>query len=670
MNSIERFVAWLRDLFSASASPAPAADGTGGGANSSISHALVLPDADFFDWLKATENYENAFERLVIVRSPAGNDLNRYRNVTAVQTPNVWLNDDALAHIRRIYPSVVRVDIIQAETPAQLKDALQVRVRNSDRYGEQTNSDNHLHDRFVLGWPSDSLPASIQVAFNANLPDGSKNEGLEIYAQRRGTIRAAVGGTVSSVVTQPTALGYGQYVQIHTPFQDTAYLVTYARLDAITVRSGDAVTEGEVIGVAADQDIKLVVQQPGKGLAGYKLPDVIDPTLLIYWNTLRLQPTVDNLRVRKQPGTQFEIIAIVDVDERLETQEPHGRTLVKVGLDDRWLNVRTPAGQVGYAAAWFLQAISAELLERVRLTGVNLDPNHPLGKPSPSRLGNMGWVRFLYNVSYDPQSNTYGNTSLTKAYNRYRPFIEQYARAGYSVILVFTHQTYGEGAGYDWNAMTSKRWGELTAKFAEMAGQIARQYAADELVEAYQIWNEQDAPAAAGASVPMPAGNYAYLLAESIKAIRVYDKSTQIITGGHSSGPGLGGQYARQTIKAMPPGVLPDGIATHPYKRGTKPGAPYAIFGHIDDEINVFTKVLPGAPIWITEFGVLDRPDDPSKDVSEYATSLVKHVKYNHAGKVAAMVWYPWAQGMHNGYGLVGIDDRPRQPLYDDFLKL
>jgi hypothetical protein len=27
------------------------------------------------------------------------------------------------------------------------------------------------------------------------------------------------------------------------------------------------------------------------------------------------------------------------------------------------------------------------------------------------------------------------------------------------------------------------------------------------------------------------------------------------------------------------------------------------------------------------------------------------------------MVWYAWAQGMHNGYGLVGPDDKPRQPL-------
>ncbi len=670
MNPIERFLSWLRDLIATPASPTPVTDGSGGGATSTISHALVLPDANFLDWLKAVENYENTFERLVIVRSPAGNDLNRYRNVTAVQTPNVWLNDDAVAHIRRIYPSVVRIDLIQAENPAQLREALQERVRNNDRYGEQTNDDNHLHDRFVLGWPSDSLPASIQIAFNADLPDGSKMEGIEIFTQRRATIRASVGGTVAAVITQPTALGYGQYVQIHTPFGATAYLVTYAWLDNITVRSGQQVNEGDVIGVAADQDIKLVVQQPGRGLSGYKLPDVIDPTPLIYWNTLRLQPTVDNLRIRKQPGTQFEIIAIVDADDRLETQEPHGRTLVKVGLDDRWLNVRTPAGQIGYAAAWFLQATSSELLARVRLSGVNLDLNHPLGAPAPARLGNMGWVRLLYNVSYDPQTNTYGNTSLSKAYNRYRPVIEQYARAGYSVVIVFTHQTYGEGAGFNWNEMNSDRWRALTDKFAQMVGQIARQYADDELVEAYQIWNEQDAHAGAGSSVPMPAGNYAYLLAESIRAIRIYDKSSQIITGGHTGGPARGGDYARQTLNALPPGVMPDGIATHPYGRGTKPGPPYTIFGHIDDEVEAYSRVLPGAPIWITEFGVLDRPDDPTKDVSEYATSFIKHIKAKHGGKVAATIWYAWAQGMHNGYGLVGTNDQPRQPLYDDFLKL
>ena len=74
-----------------------------------ISHALVLPDMDFMEWFKVAEPYTKAFQKVAVVRSPSGNDLNRYRNVTAVQAPGVWIGNDALSHIRRVYPSVVRI---------------------------------------------------------------------------------------------------------------------------------------------------------------------------------------------------------------------------------------------------------------------------------------------------------------------------------------------------------------------------------------------------------------------------------------------------------------------------------------------------------------------------------------------------------------------------------
>jgi murein DD-endopeptidase MepM/ murein hydrolase activator NlpD len=667
VNLLARLLNWLRSLLRAVTNASP---GSGGAAPPRISHALVLPDDNFLDWYRAAQDYEKAFERVAVVRSPAGNNLNRFRNVSAVQAPNVWLNDDALTHIRRIYPNVVRVDIIRASTPDDLRQALRRRIDSGDRFGENDNDDHHLHDRFVLSWPVEALPARITIPFNAQISGGGQHEGVELYAPRRAKIRAAVAGTVATVIREPTALGYGQYIQISTAFGDTSYLITYARLDEISVTMGQQVAEGDPLGVAEAENMLLVVQQPGKGLPGYRLPHVIDPTPLIYWNTLRLQPTVDNLRIRRQPGTQFEIVAVLRATDQLETLEPHGRTLAKVGQDNRWINVRAPAGQTGYSAAWFLQAIAPELLEKARISGVNLDLSHPLGKPAPSRLGNMGWVRFLYNVSYDPESKTYGNTNLAKAHARHRPAIEQYAQAGYNVIIIFTHQTYGEGAGYNWNEMNSDRWRDLTGKFAAMIGQIAQHYAGQNLIQAYQIWNEQDAYAGASASVSMPAGNYAYLLGESIRAIRAHDKSVKIITGGHTGGPVRGSDYARQTLNALPPGLAVDGIAHHPYGRGTRPGPPYAIFGHIDDEIEHYGRVIPGAPLWITEFGVLDRPDDPPADIAGYATSFIQHLRTRHPGRVAAAIWYAWAEGMHNGYGLVGRDDQPRRPLYDDFIRL
>ena len=109
-----------------------------------ISHALVLPDKDFMTWFKAAEPYTKAFERVAVVRSPAGNDLNRFRDVTAVQAPGVWVKNDALNHIRMVYLTVVRVDVIQANTPDELAAVLAQRIATKDRYGEKMLPDAHL----------------------------------------------------------------------------------------------------------------------------------------------------------------------------------------------------------------------------------------------------------------------------------------------------------------------------------------------------------------------------------------------------------------------------------------------------------------------------------------------------------------------------------------------
>lgn len=634
-----------------------------------ISHALVLPDRNFLDWYYAAEPYSQHFERVAVVRSPAGNDLNRYRNVTAVEAPSVWLKDSALNHIRRVYRSVVRVDVIKASSPAQLARILQDRIDYNDRYGERFD-DGHIDDRFVLGWPSDAQPARIERPFGADTGAGRLNEGVDIYTPAGTTVRTPIDGTIVLIGQDHSVLDYGSYIQIGTFHNGVHYLITLTHLNHISGKAGQIVQAGDPIALADGQNVRMVVQSPGRGLPGFILPHIIDPTDLIYWNTMRLRPVDDGLRLRRRPGTGHDIITHVNATDDLETLEMHGRTLAKVGRQNQWINVRAPNGRTGYSAAWFLEAIAPELIDRAQITGVNLDLNHRLGKPSPARLGGLDWVRLAYNVSFDPTTGTYGNTDLQKTYARYRPYLEAYARAGYRVILVLTHQTYGEGAGFNWNAMDSGLWSILAMHYVEMVREIARQYAGQNIIHAYQIWNEQDAPPNAHASVTMPPGDYAFLLGESIRAIRAVDPQVQIITGGHVGGPAAGSAYARATLRAMPPGIVPDGIAVHPYGRGASPGLPYAPFGHVDDEIESYRDLLPDKPLWITEWGVLDLPQEPADRIARYAADMVRHVRSHHPGDVAAMVWFAWAHSMHNGYGLVDINNQPCQPLYDQFLNL
>ena len=81
-----------------------------------------------------------------------------------------------------------------------------------------------------------------------------------------------------------------------------------------------------------------------------------------------------------------------------------------------------------------------------------------------------------------------------------------------------------------------------------------------------------------------------------------------------------------------------------------------------------YSQILPDKPLWLTEWGVLDRPDDPAQDIANYATHFISYLKARYPGRIAAMLWYAWAQGMHNGYGLVDRQGNPRPPLTERFL--
>jgi hypothetical protein len=95
----------------------------------------------------------------------------------------------------------------------------------------------------------------------------------------------------------------------------------------------------------------------------------------------------------------------------------------------------------------------------------------------------------------------------------------------------------------------------------------------------------------------------------------------------------------------------------------------YSPFGSIDEDVDAYSKIIPGAPIFITEWGVLDRNNDPAGQVADYAIGFISRLKNLYSGKVAGALWYAWADTMHNGYGLVDHNTNPKQPLYDRFMK-
>jgi hypothetical protein len=629
-----------------------------------ISHALVLPDKNFNDWFRAAEPYSQTFPRVVVVRSPIGADLNRFRDVTAVQTSGVWLRDNPVYHIRRIYPSVVRIDVARANTPDDLRRLFDERIRRQDRYGEQIDSGRHIDDRLALAFPSRHFPARIVRGFDARLDGGRRHEGIDIASAPGENILSATSGTVANVVTTPNIAGYGRYVQVQHTFRGSNFFITYTNFQDIKVQRGQILEPEDVLGTCAGGSFKMVMQAPGRGLRGYYLPDIIDPTPLIYWDGLRLRTTVDGLRLRSRPGVGFTSVGQAYLSDSLESLETHGRTLLKVGVTDEWLRVRAPTGIEGFAAAWYLTATAIDIPEGLNMTGINLDITFEQGRPAPDRLRGVGWTRFTYDIS----RNT-GSLDFDAAELLFRPYIERYATAGQQPIIILNHETYGEGR-FNWTQMTPESWAALRRDFAEVCRDVARRYAGDNMIGAYQIWNEQDtAPGTGVAAVPMPPVEYGKLLTDAIRAIRSADPNVKIITGGHVSGVPNGVNYAQAALAAMPGSIRPDGIAFHAYGLGAPNGPEkYRIFGTIGRAVLAFSKIMD-APVWITEWGVLGAPNEPVSDVTQYAVTFIENLKQYYPDRVAAAVWYAWADGMHDGYGLVNRGGQPKQPLYDSFLR-
>jgi hypothetical protein len=497
----------------------------------------------------------------------------------------------------------------------------------------------------TLQWPTESGVISA--------PYDPSTGVITLAAAAGAIIKAAAAGKVTGISANQIEIASGMYS------------VVYINLQNFRVNVGDAMTAGAVIGESAGPDsIQLMLLQ------------AIDPTASLPppppSGKLYVEATANGVRIRERPvdGTILGQISTGGVAEIIEPAEEARK---KIGVTGQWLNIRTLYGLSGFSAAQFFKLYDGPIPPPMAdITGVNLDMFNPLGRPSADRLKDLGWIRVKFNVSFNPDNNTYGNTDIMATFNRYRPYLKPYADVGIKVVMILNHQLFGEGQGYVWPEMTTDRWNDLIPKFADFAKQSAALFAGLGFIHCYQIWNEQDTdPAVARAAVPIPAKDYANMLTQTIRAIRSVDSRTPIITGGHVSGPDKGSAYARSTLSFMPSDVRPDGIASHPYGRGPK-DHPYSIFGPLDDEILKYGAVMPGKPVWLTEWGVLDRVGDLSivNDVTSYANGFVNLIKSRFPTQVAAAIWYAWADGMDNGYGLVGRDDKPKQPLYQQFLAL
>lgn len=526
----------------------------------------------------------------------------------------------------------------------------------------------------LVEYPCEARPARITRKFAAS-GSAQAHMGVDLYAPAGSRVVAGAAGVVKKVVMTSDKHNIGAYVSVLTVENGEKTRVTYANLQNIQVALNQTVTKGALLGRSAGPAMKLVIQTPPNGLSGFSLPAISHPKKHLILSNLRLRPLDNRLRLRTAPNTDAPVAGFANQWDLLRTPENTYKVLTTVGVQDKWLKVFSLEDGLTlfYAAAWFMKAVSLddprEGIPNVPIAGINLDLDHPLGTPSAAPMSQLGWVRLLYNVSYNPVNGTFGNTDLDATYARYLPILQRYADNGNKIILILGHQTYGEGQGFNWTAMDSGQWAMLIAQFTQFCGQIAARFAGQRLIYAYQIWNEQDTPVGSPSAVSVPSAEYAMMFTQVYRAIRAVDSRVKIITGGHVTGTGTGVSYAKAVLNALPADAIPDGIGVHPYMTGPA-GSPFSIFGTINHAIERWSNVMPNTPLWLTEWGILDKQgqDEHAQAATEFAQGFIDICLLMYPAMVACAVWYAWADTMHNGYGLVRSNNTPREPLYSTYL--
>ena len=296
--------------------------------------------------------------------------------------------------------------------------------------------------------------------------------------------------------------------------------------------------------------------------------------------------------------------------------------------------------------------------------GMNIDVANPGTLPDPQYVKGMV-LRYPLKIRFAGNSLSVENTLAF-----YKDKLSRYVDAGCTLIAIVTHQTYGEGAGFNWPSMlgNAQAWTDY-AKNLNVVLQVAVPYLVQhQLADYFQIWNEPDTPPAnARAAVPLTAADYGVIL--SIIAPLILQHQAKLITAGLVSGPANGSTYIRQALQTMESRLnkravdVIDGIGVHSYGRGDPAYPAEAGFGDIWDDLNTYYPIL-NKPVWITEWGVLDNPKLAISAAAKYVNHFMDRcLMPSVAHKLASAIWYAWRDGMDNGYGIADSNNEPKAPL-------
>lgn len=257
--------------------------------------------------------------------------------------------------------------------------------------------------------------------------------------------------------------------------------------------------------------------------------------------------------------------------------------------------------------------------------------------PNPSVFVGQKFVRVHMDVSMEV-----GNTNLGPFFTKYDPYINGLIAAGVIPILLFTHETWGEGQGFNYTLdmyqnPNHPEWTRYIDGNTNMIQQIAQHYAG--LNVYFQIGNEPDANHGAESSIPMLPQVYGRLVRVAYDKIKAVKANAILISAGFMQGAGAVVQY----YQAAQIGAYVNYVACHPYGQTPRSHPDFFVWGWIDEYMSL-VNAIPKPKI-ITEIGILNNQGAAANRVITFFEEFIK------VAKAAGYCWWAAIDLMHGCWG-------------------
>ncbi len=246
---------------------------------------LLLPRKDYWDWVRACADYVKHYgPNMTHDPDTAARYMAPAQVISFPVVPGAYPEQGDLEDWFHQYHPGIRLDPIKANSADELELELNLRIEQTDRYGQKRRP-------FYLLWPTDY--SVVTQPFGANPHIYTRfgmpgHEGLDIRALMNTNIYCCADGEVYMVHTNAKSHAYGIHIRVR---HKDGYKTVYGHLAQPLVKLGQEIVAGQVIakadstGASTGSHLHLTLKRDGATERKETIypKDVIDPSPFMVW---------------------------------------------------------------------------------------------------------------------------------------------------------------------------------------------------------------------------------------------------------------------------------------------------------------------------------------------------------------------------------------------------